>query len=167
MGCQGLRASARLARHSTSSPLARLARMARSFPRSLAAVAVAGVLLVTGCSDSDDDSDNGSGTPTAQSGPSRDSSVEPREEYAEYCDAYEATFDEDLTDLEMAERQLEVAPEELKADLELVKKWVELRDGDAEADPAALAEAEAEGVPAVVRVATTLNEECGITVPLL
>lgn len=141
--------------------------MARSFPRIIAVVAVAGSLVLAGCG-SDDSSDNGSDTPAGEPArPSRDTSVEPREEYAAYCDDFEEIYEADLPPIESAQRQLETAPDELKEDIQLMLDWVELRDGDTEADPDALAEAEAAGQPAFMRVVTSLQQECGITVPIM
>lgn len=134
--------------------------VSKRFLASLVIVPLA--FLIVACSGDDDDASNGNNGGATQV---RDTSVEPRDEYAEYCDTVEEMLNSDATPLESGQAQLEVAPDDLREDIQRMVTWVELRDSD-DPDPEAVNAAAAEGQPAALRVFATLRAECGITVPL-
>ena len=142
--------------------------MNRSPKRFLATLLILPLVVVMAACGSDDDSGGSSngGGGNGEAPGLRDTSVEPRDEYAEYCDKTEELIESDTPPAESARAQLEVAPDDLKEDIQLMLDWVELQE-QPDADPQAVADAEAEGQPAALRVFSALKTECGITVPLL
>lgn len=130
-----------------------LSAMSRPSPRfigrSLVVVLVATASLLASCSSGDDKS-----------------SVPVPDRYKKYCElAAKAKTTDPEQSLALLDKQIEVAPEEIAADLKAVRKWQALQ-ADKDADALELAGARQDGLPAFARVVKFLDAECGVTVNL-
>lgn len=120
--------------------------------RILLASMVAASLLIAGCSD--DEGDDASGTTTA--------GVEISAEYEELCTIARKTLNASTSEqLELAEAQLEVAPDELRADMEAVVEFMRYREENP-TDAAGITQRGEEISDAFNRALAAIQSECGI-----
>lgn len=123
-------------------------------PRILLAAVLAASLLVAGCSDDGDDEGAGNGsTTTAAEGPADD--------YAELCDVARSSMNASTSEqLAAAQAQMEVAPEELQEDYQVVVDLLTYRSENP-ADAAGIQERLDAAQAPTKRVIDAIERECG------